>query len=281
MDFPDLARCLASRPKALQKGPILVVLAEDTVELESTVAHHQAIGFRGILVLARSPVHVEGAICATFDGPLHSAVTQVAQSVPSGTWIGYAFNAEYLFFPFCDHRHIGEMLAFHVEERRAAMTGMVVDLFAEDIGATPNGVDRATACYDARGYYALNREDPENGYAPLARQMDIYGGLRWRFEEHVPWKKRRIDRVMLFRAAKGLELQEDFTLNVPELNTYQCEWHHSLTCAVASFRTAKALMGTPGARASIDRFTWPGSTRFGWTGQELMDRGFMEPGQWF
>lgn len=281
MDVPDLARCLASRPAQLRKGPIMVILAEDAVELDSTVAHHLALGFRTVLVLSHTGIQATGGLSARFDGPLHVAVTKVAQAVPEGTWIGHAYNGEYLFFPFCEQRHVGEMLAFHVEERRAAMFGMVVDLYATDLAQSPNGVDRATACYDALGYYALNREDSENGYAPLPRQIDLYGGLRWRFEEHVPWKKRRIDRVMLFRAAKTLEMREDYTLNLPELNTHQCEWHHSLTCCMASFRTAKALMGRPGSRARITGFTWPGSATFGWTGQELMERGFMEPGQWF
>lgn len=287
MDYPDLKTCLRARPGVLAKGPILVLMDEDGVGLADSVAHHLKAGFRAILVLARDvPDLAPDPRIVTVkhrfeDAPLPDAVTQVTRAVPRGTWIGYAYNAEFLFYPFCEERRIGEMLAFHVEERRAAMTGVVVDLYAADIAAHPLAVDRDSAHLDGRGYYGLNREDPDQGYAPIDRQVDVYGGLRWRFEEHIPWKKRRIDRVMLFRARPDLTLQADFTLSDPVLNAQQCEWHHNLTCAMASFRTAKALMRSPGARASIDGFLWPGSVPFRWTGEELLNLGFMEPGQWF
>ena len=45
----------------------------------------------------------------------------VIRAVPTGTWLYYGFNAEFLFYPFCETRSVGEMLAFHTEERRAAM----------------------------------------------------------------------------------------------------------------------------------------------------------------
>ena len=73
----------------------------------------------------------------------------------------------------------------------------------------------------------------------------------------------------------------DFTLNDEEMNTYSCRWHHNLTAAVCSFRTAKALRTNPGSRHAIPTFRWPNSVRFDWTSQQLMDLGLMEPGQWF
>lgn len=290
MDYPDLSALLAARPPLLARGPLMIVLAEDRTELASTVAHHLEIGFRAVILLATAapelPAELRPRVAtvrhrAARDGGLAAAVTRIAQAVPMGTWLGYAHNAEYLFFPFCESRTVGEMLAFHMEERRAAMVGVVVDLYAADLGAHPDGVDRETAHFDARGYYALAREEAGDGYAPQDRQVDIYGGLRWRFEEHVPWKRRRIDRVMLFRAFKGIALTEDFTTNDAEMNTVQCRWHHNLTCAMASFRTAKALMQLPGPKRTIRSYRWEGSRRFDWTGQQLLDLGLMEPGQWF
>jgi hypothetical protein len=35
----------------------------------------------------------------------------------------------------------------------------------------------------------------------------------------VPWTRRRIDRIALFRAKPGLTLREDFTLSDEEMNT--------------------------------------------------------------
>ncbi len=86
---------------------------------------------------------------------------------------------------------------------------------------------------------------------------------------------------MVSRAKPGLKLLPDFTLSDEEMNTFTCRWHHSLTAAVCSFRTAKALHTNPGSRHAIGTFRWPNSVRFDWHSQQLMDLGLMEPGQWF
>ena len=93
--------------------------------------------------------------------------------------------------------------------------------------------------------------------------------------------QRRIDRVALFQSLRGLKFQPDFTFNRPEFNTISCPWHHNLTASVCSFRAAKALRHNPGSRHAISSFRWPGSEQFKWHSQQLMDLGFMEPGQWF
>lgn len=288
--YPDLSSFVKSRDRALSAGPVAVILAEDSVEVDSTLRHHLGLGFGAVVLLTPRPpdlsedlgtrVSVVRHVVAR-DGGLPDAVNRILPHLRPGTWIFACYNAEYLFFPFCESRTITDLVAFHAEERRAAMTGMVVDLYARDLEAHPDGVDIATACLDGSGYFGLAREDPENGYLTLERQVDLYGGLRWRFEEHVPWKRRRIDRVALFQARHGLELSEDWTLNSPELNTIQCKWHHNLTAAIGSFRTAKALMRNPGSRRAIRSFLWYGSETHDWTGRRLMELGFMEPGQWF
>ena len=112
--------------------------------------------------------------------------------------------------------------------------------------------------------------------------MDFFGGLRRRFEEHVPYDRRRIDRVALFRSrTKGLEMRADGTCSEDEYNTYQCPWHHNLTCTLVSFRDAKALTQNPGSRRAINTFCWHNSVPFEWSSRQLMDLGLMEPGQWF
>ena len=176
---------------------------------------------------------------------------------------------------------MGELLAFHAEERRAAMLTYVIDLYARDLDRAPDAVSRDDAHLDISGYYALAREDAANDYALRDRQLDFYGGLRWRFEEHVPYERRRIDRVALFRSRKDLRLSGDHTFNDPEYNTYACPWHHNLTAALCSFRTAKALRTNPGSRAAIQSFAWHNSVAFEWQPQQLLDLGLMEPGQWF
>ena len=115
----------------------------------------------------------------------------------------------------------------------------------------PNAVSLDEALLDRSGYYALGRKDPANHNHPKERQLDFFGGLRWRFEEHIPAPRRKIDRIALFRAKPGLRLRRDFTFNDREMNTYACPWHHNITTAIVSFRTAKALRTNPGSLFDI------------------------------
>ena len=270
-------------------GPVSLVLAEDDVELDSTLAHQVKCGFRTVVLLAPDGVRIaedlENQVQIVrhdvfAEGALVAAVNQAIAALP-GSWLHYCHNAEYLFFPFCETRTVGEMLAFHAEERREAMLTCVVDLYAGDLSGAPNAVSLDDAWLDRSGYYALARKDPANAWQPRERQLDFFGGLRWRFEEHIPFGKRRIDRISLFKAKPGVTLLPDFTLSDQEMNTYSCQWHHNLTAAVCSFRTAKALRTNPGSRHAIPTFRWPNSVKFDWHSRQLMDLGLIEPGQWF
>ena len=284
--YQDVSTFLQNGQAALAKGPIALIMLEDDVEVAATLRHHISLGFRAIVVFAAEDLSAPDDIEAplhwvqhdmTGDAALETAVNGVIAAAP-GQWIYYCFNAEFLLFPFCEDRTVGEMLTFHAEERRSAMLTYVVDLYADDLDAHPSAVDLDTAHFDRAGYYALARW---NGKDYEDRQFDFFGGLRWRFEEHIPWTRRRIDRIGLFRAAKGLALRADHTFNIAEYNTYACPWHNNLTASICSFRTAKALKRNPGSRAAISDFTWAGSSPFNWTSNQLMDHGLMEPGQWF
>jgi hypothetical protein len=285
----SLDALLDRKAAALRQGPVAITMAEDAVEVDSTLAHLLACGFRDVVLLAPegievTPAHedrVEIAIHDVFaEGALPGAVNAMMDRI-AGAWVHCCYNAEYLFFPFRETRNIRELLAFHAEERREAMLTYVIDLYAGDLEARPDAVSLPDAWMDTSNYYALARQDPAQNWAPKDRQVDIYGGLRWRFEEHVPWTRRRIDRISLFRAKPGLRMAPDFTLNEEELNTYACPWHHNLTAAVCSFRTAKALRANPGSRGAIQTFRWRNSVPFQWHSQQLMDLGLIEPGQWF
>lgn len=272
---------------ALAKGPVALIFAEDAIEVASTLRHHQASGFRQIVLFAPDYVEIpstlEQEIHRVRLDPRHGGVPHVVSAVidaAPGTWLYYGYNAEYLFHPFRETRSVGEMLTFHAEERRDAMLTYVVDLYAGDLGEHPSGVATGDAWLDRAGYYAQARPDPDTGH-PLDRQLDFFGGLKWRFEEHVPNDRRRIDRIALFRAKPGLRLRADHTFNDPEYNTYACPWHHNLTAAICSFRTAKALRANPDSRYAVHGFRWHGSVPFEWTSEQLMKLGLMEPGQWF
>ena len=272
----------------LARGPIGVVLIEDLVEVESTIRHQLGLGVRAVLAFAPPGWQVPADLVDVvhripFDlrgqDALTRAINPLIAACPETTWLHYCYNAEYLFFPFCESRNLAELLAFHAEERRDAMMTYVVDLYAADLEKDPNAVNLDEAMLDRSGYFALARK-VANGQA-LERQYDFFGGLRWRFEEHVPESRRKIDRIGLFRAQKGLQMRPNHTFNIEEYNTYACPWHHNLTATIVSFRVAKALKSNAGSTFNIPSFLWHNSVPFAWNSQQLMDLGLMEPGQWF
>ncbi len=284
-----LKRQAAGLRKATGARPLAMIFCEDQAEVDTTARHHMQLGFAPVLMFM--PRHLELAADVAerthridFDphapGAVPRAVSRMGGAVP-GRWMYYCYNAEFLFFPFCETRSIGEMLAYHAEERRDAMLTYVIDLYAGDLCAAPSAVSLDDAWLDRSGYYAQARPDPANHDHPKERQLDFFGGLRWRFDEHVPKERRKIDRISLFRADKGLRLRDDHTFSDEEYNTYACPWHNNLTAAIASFRTAKALKRNPGSSADIASFRWHSSARFEWHSQQLLDLGLMEPGQWF
>ena len=289
MPYPSIEHFLADKAACPAKGPVAVVLAEDRVEVDSTLAHHLDAGFRDVILLAAEGVDPSPALAARVrvvrhdvfaEGALITAMNTLIDALP-GLWLYYCYNAEYLFHPFCEVRNVRELTAFHTEERRDAMLSYVIDLYAGDLDRFQNAVSRDEAMLDRSGYYALGRPDAGNHGHPRQRQLDFFGGLRWRFEEHIPPARRKIDRIALFRAKPGLRLRDDFTLSDEEMNTYACPWHNNITTAVMSFRTAKALRTNPGSKFEIHDLRWRNSTRFEWKSQQLMDLGLMEPGQWF
>jgi hypothetical protein len=287
MRYATLRSFLIDGKADLIKGPVCLILVEDEVEVATTVRHHMDAGFRKLIVFADPDIAIAADVEAKVtrvdmpmltDNALEEVINGCIAAAP-GVWFYYCYNAEYLFHPFCEHRTIGEMIAFNVEERRDSVLTYVIDLYAGDLGTHPNAVSLDDAYLDKSGYYALARQDRMK--ADLDRQLDFFGGLRWRFEEHIPAPRRRIDRIALFKAKPGLKIAADHTFNDPEYNTYSCPWHHNLTAAICSFRTAKALKRNPGSTFDIETFKWHNSAPFDWHSQQLLDLGLMEPGQWF
>ena len=289
MDYDSIDAFVEKTRAKLAKGPTAIVVVEDPVAVAATLAHALELGFGLVVALMPRELPLPVQFAASVhriahdvyaDDAVPEAVNRIAAAAP-GAWFHYCYNAEFLFFPFCESRTIRDLVTFHTEERRDAMLTYVIDLYAGDLDRNPNAVCRDEALLDRSGYYALGRKDPEKEWDQKERQLDFYGGLRWRFEEHVTWTKRRIDRISLFKTAPGLKLRGDHTFSIEEYNTYACPWHNNLTAAICSFRTAKALRTNPGSRFDIHSFKWRGSEPFRWHSQQLLDLGLMEPGQWF
>jgi hypothetical protein len=208
MRHSSLAAFLQTAHDVLAQGPFALLLAEDAVEIESTVLHHLQAGFRAVLLLADPDIALPAATEAQIHridhdthslGAVQAAVNRVIEAAP-GAWIYYGFNAEYLFHPFCEQRNIREMLAFHTEERRDAVLSYTIDLYADDLDRFPDAVSLTHAMLDRTGYYALGRTDPANHGHPKERQLDFFaGGLK----NISPWPSARLTASPCFVPNRG------------------------------------------------------------------------------
>ncbi len=198
MKFNTTNELVTQGKSLLDKGPVALIFVEDEVEVSSTMRHHLDLGFKQVIAFmptafelapdVEDKVHTV-AFEVTQGDTFKEAVNRLIAAAP-GTWFYYCFNAEYLFFPFCETRTVGELLTFHTEERRDAMLTYVIDIYAKDLGQFKNGVSIEDAHLDRSGYYALARKVGMESDHPRERQLDFFGGLRWRYEEHVPQDKR-------------------------------------------------------------------------------------------
>lgn len=285
MTFSSIETFVSEIGSTLPGGPVAILLMEDYSETNSTIRHHLKAGFSSLLVLGPTGLEISPELYSdihfithNFEGT-EATATAINTLMPclEGRWVYYGYNAEYLFYPYAESRSVAEMVRFATEERRNSILTYVIDLYADDLSHSPDAVSLKSAHLDRSGYYALDRH--RDG-APLDRQKDMFGGLRWRFEEHVAEPRRKIDRIGLFKAEKGLQLRPDHTFNIEEMNTYACPWHNNVTAAICSFRAAKSLCTNPGSAEQIDSFKWHNSEKFAWHSQQLMNLGLMEPGQW-
>ena len=156
----------------------------------------------------------------------------------------------------------------------------VIDLYAGDLDRASQRRLLEDAHLDRSGYYALARKDDRTATAGTAARFLRRAALAVRGT--CPEPRRRIDRIALFRARPGLRLRADHTFDDEEYNTYACPWHHNLTAAICSFRTAKALKSNAGSHLRHPRPS-AGTTRRRSTGSRssCWTSGLMEPGQWF
>lgn len=278
VDFLQInSREIASK---LVPGPVAIVRNEDDFDLTPSIQHLEKLGFENIFILGSErsqKLPQSHFIEVSHELETHQILNHLMDML-EGRWVYHGFNSEYLFFPFCEARQILDVLQFVEEERRSSVFCTTVDLYPSQIDRDTIAFDHDDAYFDSSGYYSRDRYDGPN---PLERQIDIFGGLKWRYSEHVKWERQRIDRMGLFQARKGLRMDEAGLFSDPEMNTISCPWHNNLTCAIASFRVAKSLLNNPGSTFEIESFMWPRSKRFEWSAGQLMDSGLMEPGQWF
>ena len=185
MDYASLDDFFKSGKHHLQKGPIALIFAEDDVELASTILHHSKLGFTKIIIFTKAmptlPSEFKNNLVSVyvdlFNSPEISVIINKINILASSQWVYFFYNAEYLFFPFCETRSVAELLNFHSEERREAMLTFVVDLYTKDFTNTAEATSTDNAYLDEAGYFAMARSDPPTHRA-MDRQLDFFGGLR-------------------------------------------------------------------------------------------------------
>lgn len=272
--------------KHLKQGPVGLIFAEDTIGLNDTIDHMVTLGFPNIFVLGLPNVletvkENSAIIDIAFDPDTDNAVVQClnfANKAFQNRWIFHCFNAEFLYFPFCETRSIGDFISFSDEERRKSIAGVIVDLYTREQNPKSYGYDISNALMDGAGYFSTYSNDADN---VENRFVQASGGLRWRHEEFFPWNRRTISRTPMFKTDIELKVNPDFTANLNNYGTIQAPWHRSPTVVVASFRAAKYLRMNLIHEQSLEHFDWAQSITFEHTSAQLMEMGFMEPGQWF
>ena len=188
-DYASLAEFRRLPRGGFGKGPFAILIAEDRVELASTLSHLMQLGFRHVFIAAPTGLDIspetEGhapntvSIIRAQTRRADAAASLVNALIPlvPNEWVHYCYNAEYFFYPFCEDRTVGEMAAFIAEERRDCALTYVIDLFAQDLNIAPNAVNLDHAMLDSAGYFADARRD-ETGRAK-DRQHDflaVYAG---------------------------------------------------------------------------------------------------------
>tara|TARA_B110000090_G_scaffold151404_1_gene166131 strand:+ start:102 stop:395 length:294 start_codon:yes stop_codon:yes gene_type:complete len=74
--------------------------------------------------------------------------------------------------------------AKYTKERHASIMLPVLDLHARNLGSNPSDVDLVHTYFGRSGYYFKARHGSDN--QALDQQLNLYGGLRWRFKNQAP-----------------------------------------------------------------------------------------------
>jgi len=149
MHFSRLSDAIKDSAIRTAKGPVAILIVEDEVEVAATIQHHLEKGFKSIVLASPPELELSSSDQANvirIDFPTRKPdatveiVNAINKALPEKTWLYYGYNAEFLFYPFSETRSVGELLAFHAEERRFAMLTYVVDVYAGDLVQTDNEV---------------------------------------------------------------------------------------------------------------------------------------------
>lgn len=280
MIHQSVERYLASgEARRIPEGVVGIVLADGAEAAAPGAARLLGLGAVAVLVVGSPPdpdaLAERGVVriaAELADAPARADALNALFAALAGRWLVWHHAGEFVFFPFCETRTLGDIAAFLDSERRRVLYTYAFDLYANVLpepGEDPRG---AELFIDRIGYYA---------FPGAEGALEVYGGLGWRFEELLGNRQRAIGRPALLRPRRGERIGADLRFAEPALDTVSCPWHHNPTGAVVGLRTARRLFRQPGFGAVRPKLIWRGSTPFAWTSRQLLELGLIEPGQWF
>ena len=295
MNFDNLDQFANVPPGQFGKGPAALVIAEDRVEVASSVDSRAVAGVQATSSCLAPPEIEIPPFAEGTKAELHiirgrsraPGATQAAMNIlidkMPGAWLHYCYNGEYLFFPFCEDRSVGEN--GHMGDGGTAQRDP--DLCHRPVRA---GSARPTQTrYRSTPPFSTVRATTPEGRPRRERQPARKATELLRRpalavpKKHVAKPKRKIDRIRASsRRNRGCACAKD-----PHAERRGDE---HLCLPVAPFADGGDLFvpSGQGAAAPIrDRDTTSpisaGTSRrkFHWSSMQLMELGLMEPGQWF
>ena len=265
------------RPPALPGGVVGVVLCESGLHATESANWMAGLGASVVIALGEG-VDVDAVSCPVIriaEPPKERGVADQLNlliDALDGRWITWAWAGEFLFFPFCETRTLSDLTAFLTDERRCSLYAYALDLYGQDLPGEGECPTRTVLSIDVEGYHAFPKEN---------QHLRVFGGLGWRMQELCPRGMEQIGRTVLFRAARGVHLGPQMMFEDEDYASVSCPWHNSPTGAVMSLRRTRRIMAHPNFAPLRARLEWRGTEPFGWSSAELLERGMIEPGQWF
>ena len=267
-------------------GAVAFLFVEDNHWLFETLEHLSQIGFQRIYAISPEPF----AEFETFpkvrwiEAPFtrnDAAIRLInsAQDALLGRWVYTCYNGEFLHFPFDETRKIDDFTAFLEEERKVSAMNLKMDIYPARALDQLTELKVTQCWFDKIGYFSSRGRDA-NGHAH-DQMLEVRGGFRWRMADFLPQDSMILNRSLLFRMNANAKLGPNFRFDSPEYEYAHAQWHNSPTTVTASLRAYKYLRELPEAENTIAQLKYSGSSPYQKRGQQFMELGFMEPGQWF
>lgn len=275
MQFRTVAEFARARPR-LPRGVVAVLLCESRLHAAASARRLAAQGAAAVIVVGEAPaVELPCPVVRIDEEPREGQVAGLLNGLfdaLAGRWVLWLWNGEFFVFPYGETRTLADLAQFLDDERRVSVFTYALDLYADDLPREREPPEEARLFFDRLGYHAFPRPD---------RQLRLFGGLGWRFEELTPAHMHQLGRATLLRPARGVHMGRDLLFEDPAYSSVSAPWHHSPTAAVMTLRRSWRIFAHPRFPDLRRSLHWHGTTPFEWSSRQLLELGMIEPGQWF